>query len=217
MFASVKTEYTYDWQMAAKRSENETLLNSEFSSEFSPNIVDNCFDGVMRRALGILDRNETLRKLGYAPIISTASGAFRVAKSVFSLFLDVIIIPIATGTAFKNEVKTKDTKKTFKEFVVDTSTALLRSLSVNVANIARGIIEMVPVAGNLAAWGFDTLSYKYRKWQNGILSDETLEKIRSRGQWEANRKIENRRSIAEMLEKARQAQEKQREAMQQQF
>jgi len=173
MFASVQAEKAFDFRIVSAR-ETDRALGSPLP--FFEHLVVQ-----PRRIEGILDRNETLRNWGYTPIKSTASGAFRVTKSVFLTFYDVIIIPTTTVSSARDQLKAGNTKGAFAELLIRTPKWLLSSLSVNVADTARGIIEMVPVAGNLAAWGFDQLSYKYREWQNGILSEEELQTARIAG------------------------------------
>jgi hypothetical protein len=112
-------------------------------------------------------------------------------ESVFLIFFDTIVIPVNASGHFGRELTKNNPKRAFVALAM-VLVELPRSLTVNIANIARGIIEMVPVIGNIAAFGFDKLSYTYRKWQNGILSKEELENARREGEEKANTLLEKR-------------------------
>jgi len=192
MFASVETEKAYDFQIAVAHETDSVLEASKYKDIIKYRAI-NKFDRSYRKENGFLNRDETLRNWGYTPIKSTASGAFRVAAAVTTIFFDIILLPFSIRYNFETIAKTGYTKEAFKWLLIEAPVAFLRSLSVEVADIARGIIEMVPGVGNLAAWGFDELSYKYRKWQNGILSEEELQQARSKGQELANKIIRQRK------------------------
>jgi len=198
MFASVQREKVFDFYITVAR-ETDKILESHHTVEQ--------LEGFSRRTEGILDRNERLRKLGYIPFVSIGSGAFRVAKSVLSIFFDTIAIPVTGVIDFKDQLKNNHIKRAFTNLLIEAPKGLLRSLSVNAANIARGTIEMVPEVGNLAAWGFDQLSYKYRKWQNGMLSEKELQIARLIGKIAALEILEKQdillREQKEQLEKFR--------------
>jgi len=96
-----------------------------------------------------------LRELGYEALFSTGSGAYRVMTRVMALFYDTITIPVGGICDSAYFAYHKKPKEACKELFITMPKELLKANTSNIVNIARGIIEMVPFAGNGLCYSFD--------------------------------------------------------------
>ncbi len=113
--------------------------------------------GMLIRWEGVPYRYDFLKEHGYRPIISTVTGAFRVVKHLISLFHDIVAFPIVGLSKVGQAVADRDLKRAFlnlRLIPLKTGKAVVSSI----AHIARGAIEMVPLAGNGLCYTFDKIS-----------------------------------------------------------
>jgi len=118
----------------------------------------------MRRANGF-NRDTSLSILGYIPIISTFSGAIRIVKNTAYLLHDGIVFPVLTAHRYITAIKGKDLeeKKRIVRLANTLALATFRAVAVDVGNMIRGSIEMIPVSGNIACFAWDMVPVWYSK------------------------------------------------------
>jgi hypothetical protein len=114
-------------------------------------------------------KEDCLKTNGYRLVISTATGAFRVVTRIAALFHDIIILPVRCPIGCISRAYQGKYKKALKFLCIKVPKTTLIMTIGNIANIARGIIEMVPLIGNVLCYGFDELS----KLSNWSIDDRT--------------------------------------------
>ncbi len=87
-----------------------------------------------------------LNKLGYIPVVSTFTGTYRTTVGI-SYFVYSLFALIANTVKGDSSLKEKN----------------IESLKIAAANIARGVVEIIPVIGNLLAANFD-ISRMMSRW-----------------------------------------------------
>jgi len=115
-----------------------------------------------QRAQGRLFQEDLLQKNGYYPFISTVTGFCRVVKHVSTLFTDIIFsVESSILSCAKQEVPAEfgclGPGGSLTRHSVSMPILLGKSIIHNISNIARGIIEMVPLVGNGVCWVFDKI------------------------------------------------------------
>jgi len=107
-------------------------------------------DSLNKRAKGPSYNPSTPRMIaGWIPVISTFTGAIRVVKYTVLLFHDIIAIP----TVRKQNRREQDVSFCTGDSLEGT----LRAIVHDIAYIARGLVEMVPIVGNISMFGHDCI------------------------------------------------------------
>jgi len=106
---------------------------------------------------------DSLKHPGCISVISTVTRAYRAAKGILSLCADCLLystILVAHSAIARVESSPTARKRLFKELPTQVRVEF-RAIAVDIRDIVWGIVEMVPVAGNLTCIAYDKLSDWY--------------------------------------------------------
>jgi len=129
----------------------------------------NAIDDFVQRTKGFVDfnervdnnyplfKNDCFQKYGYIPFVSIVTGFGRVAKHVATLFADTILILLESINNCIRSLYNKKLRIVGQILFFRMPIHLYTTTISNTLNIARGIIEMVPLIGNGICIGFDTV------------------------------------------------------------